>query len=134
MVKVQIERSTFVRPRCHQNLKFGDFMSLFCRLPQKYVLNCVLHFCVFKFSTLDIAFLIGSLNPVISSYTVYELIWKLTASSCRFVKSKKNPITFTLNFQVSRSSELNEKLMKQLVHSHLLDMRLVIANSALSSS
>ena len=43
--KKEVENETgflFVISRC-QNLKFGDFRSLLCRVPQKYVLKCVPH-------------------------------------------------------------------------------------------
>ena len=85
--------------------------------------NSVAYTCVYfiiKSSTSDIAFLalwlVHSIS-VISSYTVWPN-WKLIG----------------LNFQMSKRSECNENLIKQLFHSHLLDMRLVIANLALRAS
>ena len=41
--KERNERFTVVCSRCRQNLEFGDFTSLLCRGPQKYLLKSVLH-------------------------------------------------------------------------------------------
>ena len=75
---------------------------------------------IIKSLTSDIVFLASWLVhsiSVISSYTVWPN-WKLIG----------------FNFQIPKRSECNENLIKQLCHSHLLDMRLVIANLALRAS
>ena len=41
--KERNERFTVACSRCRQNLEFGDFTSLLCRGPQKYLLKSVLH-------------------------------------------------------------------------------------------
>ena len=45
-----------------------------------------------------------------------------------------NSVKCGFHVQESKRSELNKDLMKQLFYSRLLDMRLVIANSALLTS
>ena len=49
-------------------------------------------------------------------------------NDCQVLPSRK---LIGLNFQMSTLSESNENFIKQIFHSHLLDMRLVIANVTL---